>query len=153
MPISLRKAQSRRANAQSVIVCRRELYQAIGIGCLPTEITLAILGTYTNCVFLLKVRGSTRELCRLASVDSLWAPVWEAIEAATKVQAKREVLPTPTLVVPYARCALGGRIYSVECWACLEVATVRSQNTEGRTQGQTYAGASRDAGVFGVGGV
>ena len=86
MPLSLRKAQSRRANAKAAAVCRRRLFHSTGIGRLSTELILALLGDHSTRE-VLKVRGSTRELCRIASMDSLWAPTWEAIDAEIQADA------------------------------------------------------------------
>ena len=99
MPLSLRKAQSRRANAKAAAVCRRRLFHSTGIGRLPTELILRILGLIPIGVFLLEVRGSTHELRRVASMDSMWAPMWGAIDAATQAEAQSEV-PASVLQVP-----------------------------------------------------
>ena len=73
MTLTARKKQCRRANAKAAAVCRRRLFHSTGMGRLSTELILALLGDYSTRE-ILKVRGSTRELCRIASMDPLWAP-------------------------------------------------------------------------------
>ena len=82
---------SRRANKAAVAVSRRRLFHSTGIGRLSTELILIILGARTNGVFLLKVRGSSCELRRVATMNSLWARHWGAIDAATRAEAQSEV--------------------------------------------------------------
>ena len=55
MPLSLRKVQTRLANAKDAAACRRRLYHSTGIDLLPTELILRILGLILNRVFLLEV--------------------------------------------------------------------------------------------------
>ena len=103
MPLSLRKAQSRRANAKAAAVCRQRLFHSTGIGRLSTELILALLGDHSTRE-VLKVRGSTRELCRIASMDSSWAPTWEAIDAEIQADALTLVPASVSQVHTHSLC-------------------------------------------------
>ena len=61
------------------------------MGRLSTELILVILGACANSEFLLQVRGSTRDLRRLATMDLLWVRHWVAIDAVTQAEARSQV--------------------------------------------------------------